>query len=71
MSADTDLPWWPDDYHLFLVDGAVAYGKRLEGDFSWQSDDQVFQQGLARLASELLPFARPGAGGQVWGGNVQ
>lgn len=67
MSADTDLPWWPDDYHYFLVSGAIALGKRNQSDPSWQPDEQDFQQGMTRLASELLPFARPGAGGEIWG----
>lgn len=58
MSADADLPWWPDAYHYFLVSGAIALGKRLQSDPSWQADEQDFQQGLARLKEELLPIDR-------------
>jgi hypothetical protein len=58
MSADTDLPWWPDPYHYFLVSGAIALGKRLQSDPSWQSDEQDFQSGLERLRKELLPAGR-------------
>jgi hypothetical protein len=63
MSADADLPWWPDDYHYFLVDGALATGKRQLGDPSWAQDESAFQQGLSRLAHELMP-AR---GVEIWG----
>jgi hypothetical protein len=58
MSAGTDLPWWPDAYHYFLVDGALATGKRQLGDPSWQQDEAAFQSGLQRLRSELIPAAR-------------
>jgi hypothetical protein len=58
MSAGSDLPWWPDAYHYFLVDGALATGKRQLGDPSWQQDEAAFQSGLQRLRSELIPAAR-------------
>jgi hypothetical protein len=66
MSADADLPWWPDEFHYFLVDGAIAYGKRLESDSTWQADESIFQGGLERLADALLPIARRGV--EQWGG---
>ena len=65
MSADTDLPWWPDDFHDFLVDGAVARGKRLQSDPSWPNDEQAFQAGMARLEDTLIPTGRVGA--EQWG----
>ena len=65
MSADTDLPWWPDDYHGFLVDGAVAQIKRRFGDPSYGPDEGAFQAGLTRLAHELQPAARGAV--EVWG----
>lgn len=65
MSADSDLPWWPDAFHYFLVDGTIAYGKRLEGDSSWQQDEQAFQLGLDRLRKEVMPASRRPIA--VWG----
>lgn len=65
MSADTDLPWWQDDYHYWLVDGAVAYGKRFEGVPTWQQHEQAFQAGLERLRHELMPAGRGTV--EVWG----
>lgn len=66
MSADSDLPWWPDAYHYFLVSGAIALGKRLSSDPSWQADEQDFHDGLARLRKEVMPLQRDEA--EQWGG---
>lgn len=63
MSGDTDLPWWPDHEHYPLVDGAIAYGKRLEGDPSWRDDEARFKDWLQNLAWELLPQR----GTEIWG----
>lgn len=65
MSGDTDLPWWPDAFHYFLVEGTIALGKRLEGDPSWQQNEQAFQTGLDRLRRELMPLER--ASLEQWG----
>lgn len=65
MSADTDLPWWPDDYHDFLVDGALARGKRNNNDPSWQADEQAFQQGLRQLEDSIMGPQKGGT--QQWG----
>jgi hypothetical protein len=53
MSADTDLPWWPDDYHFFLVEGAAALGGKLLGDLDYDPLEADFQAGLRRLRKEL------------------
>lgn len=67
MSADSDLPWWPDDFHYFLVDGAIATGKRQRNDPTWQADEGFFQNGLERLAETMIPLERIGLPRQ-WGG---
>lgn len=68
MTSDTDLPWWPDDYHDFLIDGTIARGKRLQSDPSWQADEQAFQDGLQRLEGLLMPGERAPVRqfGKVW-----
>lgn len=65
MSQEGDLPWWPDAYHGFLVDGAVSTLKRRFGDPSYPPDEGAFQAGLARLAHELNPAERRAL--DIWG----
>lgn len=65
MSADTDLPWWPDDFHFFLVSGVVALGGEMNNMLDSQVHEQRFQQGLDHLADELLPIGRLATG--QWG----
>lgn len=65
MSADTDLPWWPDDYHYGFVDGPLAMGKRQYGDPTWQGDRQAFTEWLASLVSELSTNDRGPV--EIWG----
>jgi hypothetical protein len=58
MSSDTDIPWWPDDFHHFLVPGVIAWGQRQYSGLGWEPLEQDFQQGLERLKKELIPAGR-------------
>lgn len=64
LSADTDVPWFPDDYHDTLVSGAMALGLKRENDPTYGPLDDEFRDGIADMIDELLPRQR---GIRQWG----
>lgn len=59
LSADTDIPAIPDEYHHVIVYGAAADAKRMEGDVAdyalVQDLENKFEQELVRMRKTIQP----------------
>ena len=51
---DTDQPAVPAEHHYLIVSGALSTGMRLYNDFTWEFQEQAFQQGIQEMRREWL-----------------
>jgi len=55
LSADTDYPIWPPEWHYALVVGAGAVGLKMQNDPTWDALEQEFGTILNSMREDLLP----------------
>lgn len=59
LSADTDIPLIPTEFHYLLVVGATAMGMVRENDPAYQSYEQQWNDGIQDLRAGYLTNLRP------------
>lgn len=65
LVATTDTPAIPAEHHYLLVTGALSMGLRLFNDFTWEFQEQAWQQGIQEMRREWLVDQRGEV--EVWG----
>lgn len=67
MTADTDVPAFPDEVHYLLVYGATSLGSVSMNDFTYQFAEQMWKDGIDGMTRNYLVDQRGAAGAQQWG----
>jgi len=57
LSADSDIPAIPEEFHYMLVHAAASEGLLKENDPSWQGEEQQYEAALDGMKEEYLSNA--------------